>query len=195
MTFSWAKVLLILIAVGLSTSFLAINHVVISAQLNSSVTPICTSTPANINVIDNCDLTYHQLNQSEGNYPGAIDLAISSDNASNNILIINDTSLLDAIGIVSVNTKSTPLPSSNDIHYVPTYSARYINLAQHHLDEIKPSYLLAYEFTSPPIPSLVIGYQVDFSPQLDWTLSTVSSPSRLSGWKESNLLFVHTHIC
>lgn len=196
MTFSWAKILLMLIFVGVSTSFLAINHVGISAQLNDSVGLTCTNSSANL--IDSCDLAYFQSNQSEVNHPSvsldSIDLVINDDQ-SDYPLTINDMSLLDVVSIDSVNTKSSPLPSSNDIHYVPSYSARYINLAQHHLDDIKPSYLLAYEFTSPPVPSLVIGYQVDFSPQLDWTLSTVSSPSRLSGWKESNLLFVHIHIC
>jgi hypothetical protein len=85
--------------------------------------------------------------------------------------------------------------SSNDIHFVPTYSARYLSIVQYQSDESKPNYLLAYEFVSPPVPSLTIGYQINFSPQLDWVLSTASAPSRLSAWKESNLLFVHAHTC
>ena len=85
--------------------------------------------------------------------------------------------------------------SSNDIHFVPTYSARYLSIVQYQSDELKPNYLLAYEFVSPPVPSLTIGYQINFSPQLDWVLSTASAPSRLSAWKESNLLFVHAHTC
>lgn len=197
MTFSWAKILMILIVVGLSTSFLATNHTLISAQLNYSAAPTCTSSSAT--AIDNCVIAYHQSNQSDVNHPHLIvdstDSVINGEITANYPSTIIGTSLFYLVDIASVNTQSTKLPISNDIHYVPTYSARYINLAQHHSDEIKPSYLLAYEFISPPVPSLAIGYQIDFSPQLDWTLSTVSAPSRLSGWKESNLLFVHTHIC
>ena len=85
--------------------------------------------------------------------------------------------------------------NSNDIHYVPTYSARYINLAQHQPDEVNPRYVFAYEFVSPPIPILQIGYQINFSPQLDWVLTATSGPSRISAWKESNQLFVHSHTC
>ncbi|MCL1104286.1 hypothetical protein [Shewanella algicola] len=74
-------------------------------------------------------------------------------------------------------------------------STTIINLAQHQADDVNPNYVLAYEFVSPPIPSLEIGYQINFSPQLDWVLSTASGPSRMSAWKESNQLFVLAHTC
>ncbi|HBF47478.1 MAG TPA: hypothetical protein DDW91_13865 [Shewanella frigidimarina] len=136
----------------------------------------------------------------------SIDTLINSRVDSNQLTALTDT-LIDVnsklLGYVGEPSSTNPVSqrsvsehsSSNDIHFVPTYSARYLSIVQYQSDELKPNYLLAYEFVSPPVPSLTIGYQINFSPQLDWVLSTASAPSRLSAWKESNLLFVHAHTC
>uniref|UniRef100_UPI0040474F06 hypothetical protein n=1 Tax=Shewanella sp. TaxID=50422 RepID=UPI0040474F06 len=123
-----------------------------------------------------------------------IDTFIISNVIYSGVIDVN-TTLLGFVGSDSVSSGSKPQPNSNDIHYVPTYSARYINLAQHQPDEVNPRYVFAYEFVSPPIPILQIGYQINFSPQLDWVLTATSGPSRISAWKESNQLFVHSHTC
>lgn len=77
----------------------------------------------------------------------------------------------------------------SDQEFVPLISMRLLSFAQHDLQQIKPSYLLAYEFVSPPSPSFSIGYRIDFVRSLDWSLHANETPSRLSGWKESNLLY------
>lgn len=73
--------------------------------------------------------------------------------------------------------------------FVPLISMRLLSFAQHDLQQIKPNYLLAYEFVSPPGRSFSIGYRIDFVRSLDWSLHANETPSRLSGWKESNLLY------
>ena len=77
-------------------------------------------------------------------------------------------------------------------HYVPSYSARYLSLAQYQAHDVRPDYLLVYEFSSPPIPSLCKGFRIDFNPNVNWVLSATQVKSRLSGWKESNLQYRFT---
>ena len=76
-----------------------------------------------------------------------------------------------------------------DSSFVPLISSRLISFAQHDPRESKPDYLLAFEFVSPPIPSFSIGYRIDLPANLDWPLHIGTAPSRVSGWKESNLLY------
>lgn len=182
MTFPWVRIVLMLVIVGLSSFFLINSRVLIlpsshssAPQLSSISSPACTAPFS-------CEPK--KLNQST-------DVTQISSAAVINI----DASRLGYVGKNNLNPDITPVTGPNDIHYVPTYSARYINLAQHQADDVNPNYVLAYEFVSPPIPSLEIGYQINFSPQLDWVLSSASGPSRISAWKESNQLFVLAHTC
>lgn len=198
MTFPWARILLMLLIVGLGSLFLINSRVLIMStaqisapQLNSVSLSDCVVTPSQH--LANCGLSAASTNQV--NVIDSFSAEISASVVINPRLIDVKTTLLGYVGFDSANTDINPQPSPNDIHYVPTYSARYINLAQHQPDEVNPSYLLAYEFVSPPIPSMEIGYQINFSPQLDWVLSAASGPSRISAWKESNLLFVNAQTC
>lgn len=198
MTFPWARILMMLLIVGLGSLFLINGRVLIMStaqlsmpQINSVLLSDCVVTPSQN--LANCDLP------TKANQVNNLD-SFGADTTANNVvrnpsLIDIKTTLLGYVGVDSDNTDINSQPTSNDIHYVPTYSARYINLAQHQPEEVNPNYLLAYEFVSPPVPSLEIGYQINFSPQLDWVLSATSGPSRISAWKESNLLFVHAHTC
>jgi len=77
----------------------------------------------------------------------------------------------------------------DDSRFVPLISQRLISFAQHDPLQSKPDYLLAFEFVSPPIPSFSIGYRIELPATLDWPLHVGTSPSRVSGWKESNLLY------
>ena len=211
MTFPWARILLMLVIVGLCSIFLLNSRMLVLASM-----PFATSTSCSYNV----DLLTDDriCEQSISSAPlditlasvksvdSSIDTLINSRVDSNQLTALTDT-LIDVnsklLGYVGEPSSTNPVSqrsvsehsSSNDIHFVPTYSARYLSIVQYQSDELKPNYLLAYEFVSPPVPSLTIGYQINFSPQLDWVLSTASAPSRLSAWKESNLLFVHAHTC
>lgn len=182
MTFPWVRIVLMLVIVGLSSFFLINSRVLIlplshssAPQLSSISSPVCTA-------ILNCE-------------PKSLKQSTDVTQISPATLIDTNASRLGYVGNNSFDPDITPASSPNDIHYVPTYSARYINLAQHQPDEVNPSYVFAYEFVSPPIPILQIGYQTNFSPQLDWVLTATSGPSRISAWKESNRLFVHSHTC
>lgn len=77
----------------------------------------------------------------------------------------------------------------DDSKFVPLISQRLLSFAQHDLLQNEPDYRLAFEFTTPPVPSLTIGYRIDFAQTLDWSLHMGQTPSRLSGWKETNLLY------
>ena len=73
--------------------------------------------------------------------------------------------------------------------FVPLISQRLISFAHHEPVNSKPDYLLAHEFPLPPAPSFTIGYRIDFALTLDWALQADNKNIRLSGWKDSNLLY------
>ncbi len=70
-------------------------------------------------------------------------------------------------------------------------SNRSLKNFQHNADEIAPTFELVFELPLLPIPMLAIGYAEPLSPQNDWILNIKSTSSRVSGWKESNLLYSH----
>ncbi|PSW62895.1 hypothetical protein C0W54_05120 [Photobacterium kishitanii] len=70
-------------------------------------------------------------------------------------------------------------------------STRSLSSFYHNADDIPPTFELAFELPLPPIPILTIGYAEPLSPQSDWILTIKSTSSRVSGWKESNLLYSH----
>ncbi|WP_137226229.1 hypothetical protein [Shewanella sp. MEBiC00475] len=195
MTFPWARILLMLIIVGLCSIFLTNSRVLALASM-----PFDSYHSYSCSYDQDLTSKERRCEPQSNTYSDTTFSSIENANVDLST-VLSDTltdvssSILDyARDLSSTNVISEP-PNSNDVHYVPTYSARYISIAQHQPDETNPNYVLAYEFVSPPVPSLTIGYQINFSPQLDWTLSTASAPSRLSAWKESNLLFVHAHTC
>ncbi|WP_149027326.1 hypothetical protein [Shewanella psychrophila] len=114
-----------------------------------------------------------------------------------------DSSAVDALKTISwvsmnphVGHQDTPSTHTGLEHhdpseqeFVPLISMRLLSFSQHDLHQVRPSYLLAYEFVSPPSPSFSIGYRIDFTQTLDWSLHANEKPSKLSGWKESNLLY------
>ncbi|QQX79195.1 hypothetical protein JK628_16775 [Shewanella sp. KX20019] len=77
--------------------------------------------------------------------------------------------------------------------YAPLVSQRFMSFAQHERLQSRPDYRLAFEFVSPPVPSLTVGYRMDFAPAVDWQLHVGGSSFRLSAWKESNLLYRLSH--
>lgn len=90
-------------------------------------------------------------------------------------------------------SESIPCPSSEyadysgTLDFVPASSSRFISLAQHDIREVKPIYLLAFDFAVEPVPNIVQSPDVDIAS--DWTLNAISSPARISGWKVSNLQY------
>ena len=77
--------------------------------------------------------------------------------------------------------------------YAPLVSQRFMSFAQHERLHSRPDYQLAFEFISPPVPSLTVGYRIDSTPAVDWQLHVGGSSFRLSAWKESNLLYRLSH--
>jgi hypothetical protein len=218
MTFPWARILLMLVIVGLCSIFLLNSRVLVLASMPfaSSTSYSCSYNVDSLTDDRICeqpisstpiDITLASVKSIDSSKDTLVNSPVDSNQLTaltNTLIDVNSTLL----GYVGEPSSTNPLSeksvsersvsensSSNDIHFVPTYSARYLSIVQYQSDESKPNYLLAYEFVSPPVPSLTIGYQINFSPQLDWVLSTASAPSRLSAWKESNLLFVHAHTC
>ncbi|MBB1361303.1 hypothetical protein H5125_03895 [Shewanella sp. SR44-4] len=218
MTFPWARILLMLVIVGLCSIFLLNSRVLVLASMPfaASTSYSCSYNVDSLTDDRICeqpisstpiDITLASVKSVDSSKDTLVNSPVDSNQLTaltNTLIDVNSTLL----GYVGEPSSTNPLSeksvsersvsensSSNDIHFVPTYSARYLSIVQYQSDESKPNYLLAYEFVSPPVPSLTIGYQINFSPQLDWVLSTASAPSRLSAWKESNLLFVHAHTC
>ncbi len=104
-----------------------------------------------------------------------------------------NNNVTDASSVDSATSLPTPCPSSDymshsdDLNFAPINSSRFISLAQHDVREVKPLYLLAVDFTVEPTPNLIES--IDVSITSDWTLSAISSPARISGWKVSNLQY------
>ncbi|MGL5025702.1 MAG: hypothetical protein ACRC6P_06965 [Shewanella oncorhynchi] len=101
----------------------------------------------------------------------------------------HDTDLVSS----ELESQPEPCPSSDyvshsdDLDFAPINSPRFISLAQHDVREVKPVYILAVDFTAEPTSNVVEPTDLDITS--DWTLSAVSSPARISGWKVSNLQY------
>lgn len=108
----------------------------------------------------------------------------SSPNSHDTDLVSSDSEL---------ESQPAPCPSSDyvshsdDLDFAPINSPRFISLAQHDVREVKPVYVLAVDFTAEPTSNVVEPTDLDITS--DWTLSAVSSPARISGWKVSNLQY------
>ncbi|AAW85371.1 hypothetical protein VF_0876 [Aliivibrio fischeri ES114] len=92
------------------------------------------------------------------------------------------------------NTLSSHSQNSSQGHNVNLgvgNSSRMANLARHEPEEVFPVYELALEIPAIPAEQLTIGYQEKPKPSVDWALYSYSSVSRVSAWKESNLLYSH----
>lgn len=101
----------------------------------------------------------------------------------------NETSICKTLDKVTAGdcSESELVTHSDDFNFAPVNSQRFINLVQHDLREVKPNYLLAFEFTPESEPALGENIRLDDRP--DWTLLAESSPARISGWKVSNLQY------
>jgi len=106
-----------------------------------------------------------------------------SQSKANERLVCN---ILDKASVGDCS-ESELVSHSDDFNFVPINSQRFINLVQHDMREVKPNYLLAFEFVPEPAPALGENIRLDARP--DWTLLAESSPARISGWKVSNLQY------
>ncbi|PIW59040.1 MAG: hypothetical protein COW15_19445 [Shewanella sp. CG12_big_fil_rev_8_21_14_0_65_47_15] len=123
--------------------------------------------------------------------------AIAQSNSHSDAQTVESCGSLSSHDVHSVSSDSasqpTPCPSSDyvshsdDLNFAPINSSRFISLAQHDVREVKPEYLLALDFTAEPRLNVVEPPKLDIIS--DWTLSAVSSPALISGWKVSNLQY------
>lgn len=70
-------------------------------------------------------------------------------------------------------------------------TSRYTSTGRLLLNNPKSDYQIEIELSIPPSPSLVIGYAVNINFEQYWLTRTSFSKSRISGWKDSNLLYSH----
>ncbi|GIU16747.1 hypothetical protein [Shewanella sp. MBTL60-007] len=96
---------------------------------------------------------------------------------------------LPDVNSITLKDNHAQKKQGDDSEYAPLVSSRFVSFSQHDPQQTRPEYLLAFEFISPAVPSLTVGYRVEFTPALDWLLHISSSTHRLSAWKESNLLY------
>ncbi|MGS0826747.1 hypothetical protein ACVBIO_13125 [Shewanella sp. 0m-8] len=90
---------------------------------------------------------------------------------------------------LTLEDKQAKQTDKDGSEYAPLVSQRFISFSQHDPLQSRPDYLLAFEFTSPAVPSLTVGYRMDFAPAVDWSLHIDTRSHRLCAWKESNLLY------
>ncbi|WP_299495496.1 hypothetical protein [uncultured Shewanella sp.] len=90
-----------------------------------------------------------------------------------------------------VSPTSNSVPVNRGATFVPLGTQVYLSFIQHDLVEIQPQYQLAFEFSPPEIPLFKAGYRIDAN-HPSWFLTTSSTHARVSGWKESNLIYRFT---
>ena len=132
---------------------------------------------------------------------------LTSEQANNSLFGLTKAELnallqFDQTDLTTAHNAFDHPPSSNNQHsnhdrsfdLVMAASSRFSNLLRYDQEDIEPAYQLAIELPVDPAPSFTKGFRVDMHPTLDWTLKT-SSPSsgRISGWKESNLIYTVYH--
>ncbi len=92
-------------------------------------------------------------------------------------------------------SRSQPAPISSktrhNYDFALTETTRYSSAGRLLLNNPKPDYQVEIELSIPPSPSFVIGYAVNFNLEQYWLTNTSSSKSRISGWKDCNLLYSH----
>ncbi|MGI2208941.1 hypothetical protein ACROAD_11735 [Shewanella baltica] len=159
---------------------------------------------AQMNTVRLDSSTHHAMLSAEPQSLSDAD-AITQDNAQLNAQsnVQSDAQTVETCGSlhshdanrVNSDSASQPIPCpssdyvshSDDLNFAPINSPRFISLAQHDVREVKPVYVLALDFTAEPTPNVVEPSDLDIAS--DWTLSAVSSPARISGWKVSNLQY------
>ena len=159
---------------------------------------------AQMNTVSLDSSTHHAMLSAEPQSLSDAD-AITQDNAQLNAQsnVQSDAQTVESCGSlhshdanrVNSDSASQPIPCpssdyvshSDDLNFAPINSPRFISLAQHDVREVKPVYVLALDFTAEPTPNVVEPTDLDIAS--DWTLSAVSSPARISGWKVSNLQY------
>lgn len=136
---------------------------------------------------------YHQ-----NSYSDFSELTIEQHSTVPVTLSVDSSSILSidfsTCAIDNAQTDPTTLHSQNasqshDVNLGIAYSSRMANLARHEPEEVFPVYELALEIPAIPAEQLTIGYQEKPKPTVNWALNTYSSTSRISAWKESNLLY------
>ena len=89
-------------------------------------------------------------------------------------------------------SEQPPISSSRHTYeFTLTETSRYTSTGRLLLDNPKPDYQIEIELSIPPSASLVIGYTVNINFEQYWLTGTSFSKSRISGWKDSNLLYSH----
>lgn len=79
----------------------------------------------------------------------------------------------------------------HNYEFALTETTRYSSAGRLVLNNPEPDYQVEIELSIPPSPSFVIGYAINFNFEQYWLTHTSSSKSRISGWKDCNLLYSH----
>jgi len=90
-------------------------------------------------------------------------------------------------------SEQPPISSSSrhSYEFALAETSRYTSAGRLVLNNPKPDYQIEIELSIPPSASLVIGYAVNINFTQYWLTTTSFSKSRISGWKDSNLLYSH----
>lgn len=90
-------------------------------------------------------------------------------------------------------SEQPPISSSprHTYEFALTETSRYTSAGRLVLNNPEPDYQIEIELSIPPSPSFVIGYAVNINFYQYWLTHISLSKSRISGWKDSNLLYSH----
>lgn len=90
------------------------------------------------------------------------------------------------------NDEGSSLTNHNS-HYFLSIQRRITSIDRCATQGVEPVYHLLVAFNPPPLLELAMQPRLPDAQQLHWTNKVTTHSSRLSGWKESNLLYSHIH--
>ncbi len=83
--------------------------------------------------------------------------------------------------------------TNHSSHYFISIQRRITSIDRCATQGVEPTYHLLVAFNPPPLLELAMQPKRPVAQQLHWTNQLTAHSSRISGWKESNLLYSHIH--
>lgn len=109
------------------------------------------------------------------------------------VCLCTDVNDISDLNYDSDESEQPPISSStrHSYEFTLTETSRYSSTGRLLLSNPEPDYQIEIELSIPPSPPLVIGYAVNINFYQHWLTRSSLPKSRISGWKDSNLLYSH----
>lgn len=134
----------------------------------------------------------NETNHVHSNQP-YVSNSVASESLSLDHFFIQDEIANDArVHAVTDNDPGSDL-TNHSSQYFASIQRRLTSTDRSATLGIEPTYHLLVAFNPPPLLQLAMEPRRPFAQHLHWTNQITTHASRLSGWKDSNLLYSHMH--